>query len=289
MTAEARGSHSRPTRASSVTDPECVGFDLRRWENEGGALIETEFARSAAVCCSNNGNLQTDSPTVQLTNPTSPNGMLTGRAPCGTPTALQVRDASTCSMRLSRVHLKVRDLNHSIPFYTSILGLRLTEHTRRYAFLATGRAHHCVALEECGALTVAPSRYAVGMSRVGFEVPDRVAFVATHDRLLRAGMPIINGDNGISWVMRFEDPDGNEIEIYLDRRKAPDGTALWEGRWQTFKIPKPFALPRSAKPASRSTACIKLSAPLRDSVAAKVARHRQPAGEGPRQTEDVLK
>ena len=199
------------------------------------------------------------------------------------------RDANTCSIRLSRVHLKVRDLTRSIPFYTSVLGLRLTEHTGRHAFLATGTEHHSIALEEIGALSIAPWRCAMGVARVAFEVPDRVAFVAAHDRLLRFGMPIISGDNGISWVVRSEDPDGNEIEIYLDRRKAPDGTALWEGRWQTFKIPKPFAPSRSANPASPLTACITDSAPMRDSLAAKVARPRQSAGEGRRQTEDVLK
>ena len=182
---------------------------------------------------------------MQLINFTSPNNRLTGRPARVGSTALLVRDASGYSMenradfesdrniyeasapsiRLGRVHLKVRDVNRSIPFYTSILGLRLTEHTGRYAFLGNDTEHHSVALEEFGALTIAPSRCAVGMARVGFEVPDRVAFVATHDRLLRVGMPITIGDNGISWVMRFEDPDGNEIEIYLDRRKAPEGSA----------------------------------------------------------------
>ena len=165
---------------------------------------------------------------------------------------------SAPSMRLGRVHLKVRDLNRSIPFYTSVLDLRLTEHTGRYAFLAIGTEHHSVALEEIGALAIAPSRYAVGMAHVAFEVPNRVAFVAAHDRLLKVSIPIICGDKGISWAMRFEDPDGNEIEIYLDRRKAPDGTALWDGRWQAFKIPKPF--------------CAAAPAPMRDSLAAKVAR-----------------
>ena len=196
--------------------------------------------------------------TMQLINFTSPNNRLTGRPARVASTALQVRGANTCSTRLGRVHFKVRDVNRSIPFYTNILGLRLTEHTGRYAFLGTDTEHHSVALEEFDALTIAPSRCAVGMARVGFEVPDRVAFVATHDRLLRVGMPITIGDNGISWVMRFEDPDGNEIEIYLDRRKAPDGTALWDGRWQAFKIPKPF--------------CATAPAPMRDSLAAKVAR-----------------
>jgi hypothetical protein len=151
-------------------------------------------------------------------------------------------------------------------------------------FFAAGAEHHSVALEEIGKLAIAPSRCAMGVGRVGFEVPDRAGFVAAYDRLL----PIISGDNGISWVMRFEDPDGNEIEIYLDRRKAPDGTALWEGRWQAFKIQMPFA-PRSEKPTWPCRKRIMDSAPVRDSLAAKAARHRQSAGEGRRQTEDVLK
>ena len=58
---------------------------------------------------------------MQLTNHASPNSMLTGRSACGHTTSLQVRDTNTCSMRLSHVHLKVRDINHSIMFYTSVL------------------------------------------------------------------------------------------------------------------------------------------------------------------------
>jgi catechol 2,3-dioxygenase-like lactoylglutathione lyase family enzyme len=203
---------------------------------------------------------------MQLTNHASPNSTLTGRSSWEQTTALQVRDGNTCSMRLSHVRLKVRDLNYSIQFYTSILGLRLTEQTGRHAFLAAGAEHHSVALEEIGTLAIAPSRCAMGVSRVGFEVPDRAAFVAAHDRLWRFGMPIISGDNGISWVMRFEDPDGNEIEIYLDRRKAPDGTALWEGRWQAFKIPKPFVPPRSEKPTWPCRKRIMDSAAMRHSL-----------------------
>jgi catechol 2,3-dioxygenase len=136
------------------------------------------------------------------------------------------------SMRLGHVHLKMRDLNRSIRFYTSVLDLRVTEDTGRYAFLAAGGEHHSLALEEVGAWAVAPSRHALGMAHLAFEVPDRVAFVAAHDRLWKASIPISCTDKGISWAMRFEDPDGNEIEVYLDRRKALDGTALWEGRWR---------------------------------------------------------
>jgi Glyoxalase/Bleomycin resistance protein/Dioxygenase superfamily len=99
--------------------------------------------------------------TMQLINFTSPNNRLTGRPARVASTALQVRRAHTCSTRLGRVHFKVRDVNRSIPFYTNILGLRLTEHTGRYAFLGTDTEHHSVALEEFDALTIAPSRCAV--------------------------------------------------------------------------------------------------------------------------------
>ena len=80
MTAKAHGSHSRPTRGSSVADPECIRLDLCRWENEGGALIETESARSATVSCAANKNFPMDSQTVQQTNLASRNNRLTGRS-----------------------------------------------------------------------------------------------------------------------------------------------------------------------------------------------------------------
>jgi catechol-2,3-dioxygenase len=58
---------------------------------------------------------------------------------------------------------------------------------------------------------------------VAFEVPNRSEFVAAYDSLVKASIPIICGGKGISWAMRFEDPDGNEIEIYLDQRRTLDG------------------------------------------------------------------
>jgi catechol 2,3-dioxygenase len=139
-------------------------------------------------------------------------------------------DETPSGIRLGHVHLKVCNLERSVPFYTDVLGLRLTERTGRYAFLAAGAEHHSVALEELGVWTVKPSRRAIGVAHVAFEVPDLTTFVAAHRRLLEASLPIIGRNNGISWTLRFKDPDGNEIELYLDRRDAPGGAKLWEGR-----------------------------------------------------------
>jgi catechol 2,3-dioxygenase len=136
----------------------------------------------------------------------------------------------TRALRLGHVHIKVRDLNRSVPFYTRIFGLRLTEWVGRYAFLATENEHHSVALEEIGAWTVSPSRRAVGIAHVAFEVPDRATFAQVRRKLSDGDVPFISRNNGISWAMRFKDPDQNEIEIYVDRRHAPGGATLWKGR-----------------------------------------------------------
>ena len=143
------------------------------------------------------------------------------------------RRSETRNLRLGHVHIKVRDLNRSVPFYISTLGLRLTEWVGRYAFLTAGDEHHSIALEEVGTWTVQPPRRAVGVSHVAFEVPNRAAFAAMRKRLLDANVPFISRNNGISWAVRFKDPDGNEVEIYVDRRHSPGGALLWGGRWHT--------------------------------------------------------
>jgi catechol 2,3-dioxygenase len=140
-------------------------------------------------------------------------------------------DESVPALRLGHVHAKVRSLDGSLPFYTGVLGLRLTERTGRYAFLSVGSEHHSLALEEIGAWAVRPSRRAVGIAHFAFEVADRAAFAAMRRRLSDSNVPFISRNNGISWTVRFNDPDGNEIEIYVDRRRAPGGAARWNGRW----------------------------------------------------------
>jgi catechol 2,3-dioxygenase len=142
-------------------------------------------------------------------------------------------------LRLGHVHLKVRNLNHSVPFYTRLLGLRLTERAGRYAFLSIGDEHHSVALEEVGGWSVNPSRRAIGVAHIAFEVPDRAAFTAMRNKLTAGHVPFISRNNGISLAIRFQDPDGNEIEIYVDRRHATGGKQSWGARWHI-----PLKLPR---------------------------------------------
>jgi len=74
---------------------------------------------------------------------------------------------------LGHVHLKVRDLERAIGFYSRVLGLRVTERVdAHFAFLSGGDAHHEVALQELGPEAAGPDPHGVGLYHVAFEVPD---------------------------------------------------------------------------------------------------------------------
>ena len=164
------------------------------------------------------------------------------RASESTERRLPVHRATPGTLRLGHVHLKVRSLDRSLPFYTGMLGFRVSERVGRYAFLATGDEHHSVGLEEIGDWAVNPSRRAVGVAHLAFQAPDIEAFAAMRKKVWEAKLPFISRNNGISWAFRFKDPDRNEIEIYVDRRHSPGGTWLWGGRWH---------LPARCEPSNR--------------------------------------
>jgi len=97
---------------------------------------------------------------------------------------------------------------------------------KRYAFLSSGGEHHSIALEEIGHWAINPPRRAVGVARVAFELPDHRTFNGMRKKLRDARVPFINGNNGTSWASTFKDPDGNEIEIYVDRRSRSSGRVV---------------------------------------------------------------
>ncbi len=50
--------------------------------------------------------------------------------------------------KIGHAHLKVRDLDRAIEFYTRFLGMHLTERVgNHYAFLTSGPLHHEIALQ----------------------------------------------------------------------------------------------------------------------------------------------
>ncbi|WP_135820248.1 VOC family protein [Halostella litorea] len=133
--------------------------------------------------------------------------------------------------RVGHVHLKVRDVERALSFYTDALGLDVEERYDRFAFLSWGERHHDVALQAVGEDAPAPGP-GVGLYHAAFEVPTPAALRATYERLRERGVDVSPVDHGISKAIYFDDPDGNGLEVYLDTRG--EGGDEWDGHNRRF-------------------------------------------------------
>lgn len=144
--------------------------------------------------------------------------------------------------KIGHAHLKGRDLNRAIAFYTQFLGLVVTERLgERYAFLSTGELHHDLALQALGPTAAEVLPHGIGLYLVAFEVADKAALRAAYERLTAAAIPVSAVDDLISWALYFADPDGNGLEIYCDTRHSPNGHATWQGHIRPIKWSAPSA------------------------------------------------
>jgi catechol 2,3-dioxygenase len=120
---------------------------------------------------------------------------------------------------LGHVVLKVRDLNRSIPFYRDVLGFReVSRYGPHMAFLTLGANHHDLGLLELGPAAPSPGSRAVGLYHVAFKIGDSLEELrAFKEHLERHRVNIIGlSDHKVSQSIYFTDPDGIELEAYVD-------------------------------------------------------------------------
>ncbi|WP_416915195.1 MAG: VOC family protein [Roseicyclus sp.] len=125
--------------------------------------------------------------------------------------------------RIGHVHLKVSDLERSIAFYRDVIGLEVMQrYGAQAAFLSAGGYHHHLGLNTWESLGgPRPPRHAVGLYHTAFLFPDRVALARAFKRVLEAGVELDGAaDHGVSEALYLSDPDGNGIELYVDRPEA---------------------------------------------------------------------
>ena len=124
---------------------------------------------------------------------------------------------------LGHVVLYVRDLERSRRFYGDLLGWKEITPDDGAGFPAaafsSGRTHHELLLIEVGpAATPIPEGRRVGMYHFGLKIGESDAELReARDELLAAGTRIVGAtDHGITHSLYIADPDGNEIELYID-------------------------------------------------------------------------
>jgi len=129
------------------------------------------------------------------------------------PRRLRVRE-------LGHVSLFVRDLDATRHFYRDVLGLQETGTSKggRIVFFSVGRHHHDVSCELARAEGPGPQPKGVpGLYHVAFEVGTSLDELTDARRFVEAHGLAPFGETAQSFSIR--DPDGHEIELYVDLRR----------------------------------------------------------------------
>ncbi|MDH5633523.1 MAG: VOC family protein [Gammaproteobacteria bacterium] len=143
---------------------------------------------------------------------------------------------------LGHVVFFVSDLDASIAFYKDIVGLEETGRTfnGRAAVLTGGSTHHELLLIQVDGEREPRRRGSIGLYHVGWCVGDNLDQLrAALKRVEAAGIePIGLSDHGISHSLYLYDPDGNEVELYVDNPEYD-----WQTRtdWLDYPV-KPLEL-----------------------------------------------
>src|SRR4051794_2066520 len=130
---------------------------------------------------------------------------------------------------VGHVNLRVTDLERAERFYRDVIGLRVTQRDAESVFLAAGAYHHHVALNVWGGPGQPASPNSIGLHHFALRLPDTDALAAVAVRILRAGHEILGAtDHGVNLAVYLRDPDGNGLELMVDRPQAdwprgPDG------------------------------------------------------------------
>jgi len=141
---------------------------------------------------------------------------------------------------LGHVVLKVRSLEQSVPFYRDVLGLReVARYAGRMVFFSLGSNHHDLGLAELGPQAPLPKSGDVGLYHVAFKVGDSLQELRDFKaRLEQHGVAILGmSDHRVSQSLYIRDPDGIEIELYVDADPA-----IWRDNPQVVATVEPLNL-----------------------------------------------
>ncbi len=121
---------------------------------------------------------------------------------------------------LGHVVFYVKDLERSLAFYRDLLGFK--EVGRIFngmaAALTSGRTHHELLLIQVGDAPGPSSGSRRGLYHIGIKVGDSLDELRqAKSELEQAGVAIDGmSDHTVSQSLYLKDPDGNEVELYVD-------------------------------------------------------------------------
>src|SRR3977135_2953965 len=108
---------------------------------------------------------------------------------------------------IGHVALQVPNLDESVAWATTVMGLREVARTGKTSYLTHGGAHHSLIYIEAGESA---------LDHISLQAQDENAVHELQDRLAREGVPLIDHQRepSVKRSIRFAGPDGHVFEVF---------------------------------------------------------------------------
>ncbi|PLR69044.1 VOC family protein [Bacillus sp. UMB0893] len=129
---------------------------------------------------------------------------------------------------VGQVSIKVQDLKRALAFYQEVIGFQILNQTERSANLTADGKKALLSLEQPENV-VPKQRNTTGLYHFALLLPKRSDLGRVLQHLINISYPIGASDHYVSEALYLNDPDGNGIEIYADRKAS-------EWTWQNGQV-----------------------------------------------------
>ncbi|MBS4179587.1 VOC family protein [Lederbergia citrea] len=120
---------------------------------------------------------------------------------------------------VGQVNLKVQNLERSIAFYQEIIGFKVLEQTERKANLTADGKTVLLSIEQPNNVLSKQER-TTGLYHFALLIPKRSDLAKIVQHFMETGVRFGSSDHLVSEALYLTDPDGNGIEIYIDREPS---------------------------------------------------------------------
>ncbi|HUA55168.1 MAG TPA: VOC family protein [Candidatus Sulfotelmatobacter sp.] len=143
--------------------------------------------------------------------------------------------------RTGHVAIRVRDLDVTRAFYRDVLGMTVaSDQPGRAVFFRFDKYHHDLVAFKAGEDIGPASPRHAGVLHIAFVAEDFETVRGFYRRLTAHGIPVRCTDHGFTKSIYFSDPDGIELEIYVEVPEY-DYLAKGLGVREPFDIESPTA------------------------------------------------
>jgi catechol-2,3-dioxygenase len=120
------------------------------------------------------------------------------------------------SMKFAHFVLRVSDMEKSVAWYSTVLGMKIVHQNPMLAFMTYDDEHHRLALVQIQGEVEMPAG-GPGLDHVAYTLDSLEALLATYKRLKAQDvLPVWPINHGLTTSMYYADPDGNRVEFQIE-------------------------------------------------------------------------